>query len=122
MTFLGVGGKRIESRVFRVIRTCWDLKVLESFRLGNIINRCAGGHTSRQTLHTFLEVRNRFGPIGYDSHRIGGRHKCAFTVDHVPITITIARSAEWDILLLYTLNERVRVSEVGIGMPSTEIR
>ena len=99
-----------------------DLKVLETFLLGNEINSSAGWHAPCQTLDaTLLEVRNVVGPVRDDSNRIAGGDECALSVYHVTITVTIGSCTEGDVVLLNDFDQRVSIRQVGIWVSSTEV-
>lgn len=102
--------------------TCWHFEVLKALLLCDIVDGLAGGHTSGQPLDTtLLEVRDCICPVGDDGHRVGGSNERAFSVDHVPVAISITGSAEWDVVLLNGVNQCVRIGQVGIGVESTEV-
>lgn len=49
-------------------------------------------------------------------------HKRAGPIDHIPITVTIASSSKLNAVPLDSVNERMSISQVGIGVSSTEVR
>ena len=97
--------------------------MLETLLLRDKVDSLASRHAARETLDaTLLEIRDGLGPVCDDCHRVGWRHERALAVDHVPVTVTIAGSAERDVVLLDRLDERVRVGEVRVGVSATEVR
>ena len=102
--------------------TSRDLEVLETLLFGNEVDGSASWHAPSQTLDTtLLEVRNRIGPIRNDGNRIAGGNKCALSVDHITITVTIGGCTKGDVVLFDSLDQGVSICQVGVGVSSTEV-
>ncbi len=56
-----------------------------------------------------------------DRHRVRRRHKRVLAIDHVPIAISIARSAKRDVVLVDGFDEGVGVGQIGIRVASSKI-
>ena len=102
--------------------TSRDLEVLKTFLLGDKIDGGASRHTPSQTLDaTFLEVRNRIGPVRNDSNRVTGSDERALSIDHIPIAVTIRGGTECNVVLLNSVDQGVSIGQVGVGVSSTEV-
>ena len=95
---------------------------LKTLLLGNIVDLTAGRHTPSKTLDTTLEVRDGFlSPVGDDSNTVAGGDEGTLAVDHVTIAVTVTGSTEVDAFFLNTFDEVVSISQVRVGVSSTEI-
>jgi len=102
--------------------TSRNLKDLKTLSLSDEIDSSRGRHRPRETLYSsLLEVRDRVRPIGDDSDGITRSDERSCSVDHVPISVSIRRSSERDLLLLDSSDEVVSVGQVGIGVGSSKV-
>lgn len=102
--------------------TSRNLKVFETLFLCDKIDGLACWHAASKTFDaSFLEVRYDVCPVGDDSDRVGGRDECALAIDHISVTVTIARSTKLDAVLLHDLDERMGISQVGVRVSSTKV-
>ena len=112
---------------------CWhtltssgNLEDLETALLGDKVDGTAGRHGASQTLDAAVglgEVWNGLlGPIGDDGHGVGRSDEGALAVDHVTVTVTVRSGTEGDVVSLNALNERVGISQVGVGVGTTKVR
>lgn len=98
------------------------LVALQTLRLGNTVDGTGGGHRTSQTVDALLlEPGDELGVVGNNRQAVTRRDESVGTVDHVTVTVTVARRTEVHAILIHRFHELMGIHEVGVRVATAKV-
>lgn len=122
-TFLATDGELVSVKeCAEELPSSGNFVAIQTLSLGDEVDSTGGWHTTGKTMHTILsEVGDKLRMVSDNSQTVSWRDEGVGSIDHVTVTITVASSAEVDLILVDSFDQRVGIGQVRVGMTTAKI-